>query len=822
MHHLDLKPLSEPSQQPAEPADEAGGRPRVAMLGLGWFPATVGGLDRYYRALFEQLPEASGVVLGPAADAPRAIEVVDGPDRPLPRRLLGFWRAARRAARDAEVVDAHFALYAAAPLLLGPLRSRPTVCHFHGPWAEENVAAGDASDVRLTLRRTLERRVLRHADAHVVLSGAFRRLLVERYRVPPWEIHVCPPGVALEAFTPGDRAAARARMGVDPAAFVAVCARRLVPRMGVDTLLDAWGALAEQLPEGSTLLVIGDGPLREPLLARCSRPPLAGRVRVEGRVSDTELVDAYRCADVAVVPTLAVEGFGLVVLEAAACGTPSIVSDVGGLPEAAAALDSSLVVPAGDAQALGDRLRSAARGALPTREATRRHAERFDWPGVAARHRELYRRLGRGEREARLRVVYLDHVARLSGGEIALLRLLPHLRRVNAHVVLGEDGPLATRLQQAGVSVEVLPIDAAARELRKDTVRFGGAARGREGGPRGTTQMGGAALGTAAYVARLALRLRALRPDLVHTNSLKAGVYGSLAARAAGVPVVWHVRDRIAEDYLPRPAVRLVRGMVRHLPDGVLANSEATLDTLGAAGGSPRWVLPDSVELPTHTRGPATPGTTHPGSPAAPGTTHPRSATAPGTTFGIVGRLAPWKGQDLFLRAFAAAFPDGDTRAVVVGTAMFGEESYERELPALAARLGLDGRVEFRGFREDVWAELAALDVLVHASVTPEPFGQVVLEGMAAGLPVIAPDEGGPAETIADGETGRLFRSRDAGALAAAMRALREDPAERGRLGANAQRAAERYHPDAVAARLEQVYERVVRQTGRRAPRSAA
>jgi glycosyltransferase involved in cell wall biosynthesis len=787
---LDLKPLGEPAQQPAKSAAETSGRPRVSMLGLGWFPATVGGLDRYYRALFEQLPEASGVVLGPAADAPPSIDVVDGPDRPLPRRLLGFWRAARRAAHDAEVVDVHFALYAAAPLLLGPLRSRPTVCHFHGPWAEENVAAGDASGVRLTLRRTLERRVLRHADAHVVLSSAFRRVLVERYRVPPWEIHVWAPGVALEAFTPGDRTGARARLGLAPTAFVAVCARRLVPRMGVDGLLDAWGPLCEQLPEGSTLLLIGDGPLREGLLERCAHPPLAGRVRVEGRVSDSELVDAYRCADVAVVPTLAVEGFGLVVLEAAACGTPSIVSDVGGLPEAAAALDSSLVVPAGDAQALGERLRSAARGALPTREATRRHAERFDWPGVAARHRELYRRLARGEREARLRVVYLDHVARLSGGEIALLRLLPHLRRVNAHVVLGEDGPLATRLQQAGVSVEVLPIDAAARELRKDTVRFGGPGAG---------VTPGAALGTAAYVARLALRLRALQPDLVHTNSLKAGVYGTLAARAAGVPVVWHVRDRIAEDYLPRPAVRLVRRLIRHLPDGVVANSEATLETLGAARGAPRWVVPDSVEL----------------------STHPRSPASPGTTFGIVGRLAPWKGQDLFLRAFAAAFPDGDARAVVVGAAMFGEESYERELPALTARLGLDGRVEFRGFRADVWAELASLDVLVHASVTPEPFGQVVLEGMAAGLPVIAPDEGGPASVIADGETGRLFKSRDAGALAAAMLALSEDPAERERLGAAARRAAERYHPDAIAAQLEQVYERVV-QPRRGARRRAA
>ena len=111
---------------------------------------------------------------------------------------------------------------------------------------------------------------------------------------------------------------------------------------------------------------------------------------------------------------------------------------------------------------------------------------------------------------------------------------------------------------------------------------------------------------------------------------------------------------------------------------------------------------------------------------------------------------------------------------------MFGEEGYERELRALAESLGIAERVEFRGFREDVWPELASMDVLVHASVIPEPFGTVVLEGMAAGLAVIAADEGGPASVIADGETGRLFRSRDLDSLAAAMRALRRDPAERG------------------------------------------
>jgi len=757
------------------------------MLGMGWFPTMVGGLNRYYRSLLEQLPEARGVVIGPAEDAPGSIDVVDDPEVPLVRRLLDFWLLTRRRAATGgvEVVDAHFALYAAAPLLLGTLRGRPVVFHFHGPWAQENVAAGERSRVRYVLRAALERSVLRRADAHVVLSSAFRRALVERYRVRPWDVHVWAPGVALDVFTPGDRSLARERLDIDQKTFVAVCVRRLVPRMGIDGLLDAWGQIEGALPNGSLLLLVGDGPLRDALARRAARSPLSGRVRVLGRLSEEDLRGAYRAADVAVVPSVTLEGFGLVVPEAAACGTPSIVSDVGGLPEVTVPLDPSLVVAAGDVGALGERIEAAARGELPTRAATRSFAETFSWPLLAERHRALHRQLVDGERDERLRIVYLDHVARLSGAEIALMRLLTHFQNVNPHVILGEDGPLAGRLQKAGVSVEVLPIAASARDMRRDTVRLG-------------TSTPVAALHTLTHVARLALRLRALRADLVHTNSLKAGVYGSIAAKAAGVPVVWHVRDRIAEDYIPSSAVYLVRTLIRHLADGVIANSTATLQTLPAADrGRLSWVIPASVEV----------------------STHPRAPGSRPTTFGMLGRIAPWKGQDLFLRAFAAAFPEGDEQAVVVGAAMFGEESYERELRALVSSLGITERVELRGFREDIWPELASFDVLVHASVIPEPFGTVVLEGMAAGLAVIAADEGGPATIIADGETGRLFRSRELDSLAAAMRALRDDPRERERLGEAAQGALADYHPDAVAQKLERVYERVLHENGPRGER---
>jgi glycosyltransferase involved in cell wall biosynthesis len=620
--------------------------------------------------------------------------------------------------------------------------------------------------------------VLRRARAYVVLSAAFERVLVERYGVTPWDVHVLRPGVELERFSPGDRAAARSRLGVPEDAFLALTVRRLVPRTGVGELLDAWELAAGQLPAGATLLVAGDGPLADELGARAATIE-APEVRMAGRLTDGDLLAAYRAADVAVVPTISHEGFGLVVLEAAACGTPSIVTDVDALPEVARPLDQTLVVPAGDAEAMAARLAAAARGELPSRAAAREYAERFSWTAVAAAHRRLYRRLLDRAPGRSPRVVYLDHVARLSGGEIALLRLLPHLDGIDTHVILGEDGPLATRLQQAGVSVEVLPLAPAARDLRRASARAGGV-------PLRT------AWETARYAFRLYRRLRRISPDVVHTNSLKSGVYGAFAARLAGVPVVWHLRDRIAEDYLPRSATLVLRRLVPGMSAGVVANSQATLDTLGRMGSRPAWVIPDSVESP-------------------PQATTSKETPPSAVVFGMLGRVAPWKGQDLFLRAFAAAFPSGEQRAVIIGTAMFGEEDFERELEALAGELGLAARVEFRGFREDIWRELGSLDVLVHASLIPEPFGQVVLEGMAAGLPVLAPDAGGPAEVIDDGRTGTLFPRGDAEALAAGMRALASDPDRRRRLGEAAREAAGAYRPQALAPRFEEAYAQVVR-----------
>jgi glycosyltransferase involved in cell wall biosynthesis len=542
--------------------------------------------------------------------------------------------------------------------------------------------------------------------------------------------------------------------------------------MGLDILLRAWHEVQARRPD-AVLLVAGEGRERVRLEALRARLPYPDGVRFVGQVTDDELTVLYQAADVSVVPTRALEGFGLVTLESMACGTPPIVTDVGGLPDGVVGLDPTLVVPAEDPEALAARILAAAEGHAPSPPACRAHAETFSWAEVARRHLELYRR-ATGERP--IRVAYLGHTAALSGGELALARLLPALTGVEPLVLLGEGGPLVARLAAGGASIEVVPMAERARGLRKEAV----------GARRLPVR---SALAAIRYSLRLALRLRRLRPDLVHTNTLKAALYGGVAGRLAGVPVVWHVRDRIAPDYLPRPAVGLVRVAARVLPTMVIANSEATLATLGRGRRRSTVVVHDAAS-PSGARSDPSPD---------------RSFTV-----GLVGRLAPWKGQDVFLRAFAMAFPNGDERARIAGSALFGEDDWAAALPTLAAELGIADRVEVVGFVDDMTAEYGRIDVLVHASTIPEPFGQVVVEGMAAGLAVVAAAAGGPAEVITDGVDGLLYPMGDVEALADRLRRLASDPVLRAGLGdAGRSRAAE-FTPERIAAQVEDVYRALI------------
>jgi glycosyltransferase involved in cell wall biosynthesis len=182
---------------------------------------------------------------------------------------------------------------------------------------------------------------------------------------------------------------------------------------------------------------------------------------------------------------------------------------------------------------------------------------------------------------------------------------------------------------------------------------------------------------------------------------------------------------------------------------------------------------------------------------------------------GIVGRLAPWKGQHIFLEAVAnLSRRHPGLRARIIGSALFGEAEYVDNLRRLAKEFGIADVVEFAGFRHDIGGELAQLTVAVHASIVPEPFGQVVVEAMACGVPVVATEGGGPAEVVSHGIDGLLVQPGDAKAMADAIAELLEDGELRTRLAEAAALKAHRYRPEQVATEVEAVYEAVLARQG--------
>jgi glycosyltransferase involved in cell wall biosynthesis len=292
------------------------------------------------------------------------------------------------------VVDVHFVMYAVLPVLLG-LRGKPFVVHFQGPWGAESLAAREVTRPKALARWLMERIVYQRAAGAIVLSNAFKDLLVRRYGVRPELVRVVRPGVDLDRFSPGERAAARRQLDLPADAPIAVAARRLVPRTGINVLLESWAHVvaASEWRARPLLVVVGDGEQRPALEAQAQRLGLEAHVRFMGKVSDVDLVAAYRAADVAVAPSVSLEGFGLVVLEALASGTPVIGSAVGGLREALERLDRTMLVPPGDPHALASRLRGVLteKEPAPSRARCREYAQGFTWERTARDVLEVYR-----------------------------------------------------------------------------------------------------------------------------------------------------------------------------------------------------------------------------------------------------------------------------------------------------------------------------------------------------------------------------------------------------------------------------------------------
>jgi glycosyltransferase involved in cell wall biosynthesis len=369
-----------------------------------------------------------------------------------------------------------------------------------------------------------------------------------------------------------------------------------------------------------------------------------------------------------------------------------------------------------------------------------------------------------------VRVLALGHTAELGGAEIGLLNMARHLD-ADLGVLLLEDGPLVRRLQAAGCAVEVCDLNAAlALPVR-----------------------------TAGELAQRARELGELRRaildrvehgdiDVVLLNSLRVTRLVAACALPSRVRVVTMVRDGLRPPHISRRDSVVVQVAVNSVSSALVANSAWTLSQL--ATRRPAFVVPPFLAADLFD------------TPLVPRTDPDELRVL------MLGRMAHWKGQLMGLRALAACRTEQRLRVTVAGGAWFGETGQAEKVRRFA-REHPELHVDVPGHVDDVVGLIDRHDVLLHTSLLPEPFGQVVVQGMARGRVVVAADRGGPAEVIESGWDGLLYRMGDQDALTRTLERVAADRDAAAALGERARDTAHRYHPQWTGAALRDVLDRV-------------
>lgn len=371
---------------------------KVAVVGNNWFPDNPGGLDRYVYELVHSLTglntqvDLFGIGLPSDSDHP-AIQLKNlaQPELPLWQRL---WSANQtfRTGRDRtpDAIHLHFALYG-LPLLPHFPAGVPVTCTFHGPWAEESEREG-SSKLGVLAKKWIEQAVYHRCDRFIVLSKAFGEILHQEYQVPWEKIHVIPGGVDIQRFQVNlTRQQARATLNWAPDRFILFTPRRLVQRMGLDKLLAAIAQIQPAVPD-IWLAIAGKGPLRGTLEQQVQELGLSDHVKLLGFLPDEQLPIAYQAADLTIMPSQSLEGFGLVLVESLACGTPALCTPVGGMPEVVRGLSPELITATREVDSLADSLKSIVTGkqTLPTRDTCRDYAcTHFNWTHIAQQVRDV-------------------------------------------------------------------------------------------------------------------------------------------------------------------------------------------------------------------------------------------------------------------------------------------------------------------------------------------------------------------------------------------------------------------------------------------------
>jgi L-malate glycosyltransferase len=391
-----------------------------------------------------------------------------------------------------------------------------------------------------------------------------------------------------------------------------------------------------------------------------------------------------------------------------------------------------------------------------------------------------------------MRVLYINHTGQMSGGERSLLEILRGVSSSIDCLVACPEGPLVAALAQLGVPHVAIPGTDGSLKLH----------------PRHTPV-------AVAELVHAAVRVRAIarqrRVDLMHANSIRAGLVATMARAIGAPPVIVHLRDRLPACTASTLTLRLLGHA-----DLRLANSRYTAQSLTEAGvRATTRVVSNPVDLARF----------DPSGVDRSAARRDLGLDSRDFAVVIVAQITPWKGQREAIEAIELVRRrHPHAKLVIAGSAKFvskatryDNRTYLAELHRLVAQGGLQDTVRFLGETEDVRLVLGASDALLIPS-WEEPFGRSMIEGMAMGLPVIATNVGGPAEVIHDGVDGLLLAPRDPGAWAQAISHLIEAPQERARIAEAGRRRSRDFSVDTHAEVLRELYGEVIRDCAARAP----
>lgn len=376
-----------------------------------------------------------------------------------------------------------------------------------------------------------------------------------------------------------------------------------------------------------------------------------------------------------------------------------------------------------------------------------------------------------------IRALYLSASGQLGGAETSLIELLHAVRAARPEwtmdLILGADGPLRPRVERFGIRTRVVAFPDQLAQAGDSG--FGGLLDT----ARRTVVAASAAIG---YCGRLRDAAGEIRPHLIHATGFKMQVLAPWC-NPGRAPLIWHIHDYVGRRRLMS---RLMRQHARFCALAIVNSRSVEEDFRRICPGLPTRTIYNAIDLERF-------------SPLGTVANLDALASVPpadgAIRVGLLATYARWKGHLVFLRALALARRTApELRGYIIGGPIYqtaGSQFSLAELMAEADSLGLAGHVGFAGFQADPAPVIRALDALVHASTEPEPFGMVIVEGMACGKPVIMSLAGGAQEIVQPGVNALVHHPGDVGSLADALVRVARDRAGRAALGAAGRERAE-------------------------------